>query len=135
MISNTRRKVLVVDDDRTALAVTRARLEAAGFEVITQGAALGTRATILRERPAVVLLDVEMPGLKGDLIAQLFRRSESMKNIPVILHSGQELGALQERARDCGAIGAIRKTGDARSFIAQFERLLERVLRERGQPE
>ena len=129
-----RGKVLVVDDDAIALGVVRGRLEEAGFNVVAQNTPMGTGAAVLREKPDVVLLDVEMPGLTGDAIAQLLRRSEAMKGVPVILYSGLDLSTLQELARECGAVGALQKTRDPRAFMAQFERLVERITRGKGRP-
>ena len=49
-------KVLVVDNDPIVLGVTRARLESAGYQVVTRDKAPGTSRAILEEDPDVVLL-------------------------------------------------------------------------------
>src|SRR5262249_26271874 len=69
--STTRRmRFMVVDDDPVVLEVTRERLSFMGYDVIVRESALGTSAAILRERPDVVLLDVNMPSLSGEQLAQ-----------------------------------------------------------------
>lgn len=132
----SRGKVLVVDDDPLALEITRARLESAGFEVTTQATPMGTGAAILRIKPDAVLLDLHMPGLSGDALAQLISRSINAehhgRDVPVILHSSDDLTSILDRARACGAIGAIRKTADDAAFLAQFDRLYKRGLRRRA---
>ena len=62
-------KVMIVDDENTVLEITGAVLEDHGYRVIKRESALGTSLAILREKPDVVLLDVNMPGLSGDRIA------------------------------------------------------------------
>lgn len=119
-----RGKVMVVDDDRVALEVARERLEGAGFEVITRDVAIGTSASIIAERPDVVLLDVHMPGISGDVIARLLTTREHKAMI--ILHSASDGRDLRKMAGRCGAVGVIEKTGNDRQFLAQFENCARR---------
>jgi DNA-binding response OmpR family regulator len=114
-----RGKVMVVDDDRVALEVARERLEGAGFEVITRDVAIGTSASIVTERPDIVLLDVNMPGIRGNLIAKLVTAREHKASI--ILHTASDADDLRGMASECGAVGIIEKTASDRGFIAQFE--------------
>jgi CheY-like chemotaxis protein len=129
---NSRGKVLVVDDDPVVLKITRARLEGAGFEVVTRQEALGTSQAILSELPALVLLDLNMPALAGDAIAELLSDKLHERNISIIFHSSSDLVTLQAKARASGVIGAIPKTGDDELFVAQFERLFARANRNNG---
>lgn len=117
-----RGKVLVVDDDRVALEVARERLEGAGYEVITRDSALGTSAVIQTERPDIVLLDVQMPGLSGTALAKFI--GEKDLHVPIILHSASDRAALREMAHECGAVGLIMKTDDEQSFLLQFDRCM-----------
>src|SRR5688500_17880263 len=98
-------RVMVVDDDPVVLEVARVRLEGAGYEVICRGSPLGTSAAIMRMKPSVVLLDVGMPGLAGDTIAELLRTNAAVSNTAVILHSSEERRRLYELAHRCGAAG------------------------------
>lgn len=122
----TRGKILVVDDDPIVLRITQARLEGAGFEVLTRQEALGTSQVVLRERPDLILLDMKMPGLDGDKLAQLLRQREELTT-PVVFHSSEDLLSLQEKGREAGALGVIAKTENDTLFLAQFERLFEHV--------
>ena len=123
-----RTKVLVVDDDKLVLKLTRARLESAGYEVVTRSESLGTSQAIVEEAPDVVLLDINMPALAGDTLAEIVRRNPRAADVPIIFHSGEALSVVQSRARDVGALGALPKTDDDASFLAQFERLLKRAV-------
>jgi CheY-like chemotaxis protein len=122
-----RGKVLVVDDDPVALKVTRARLERAGYGVITRSEALGTSVMVATEKPDVVLLDYRMPGMTGDILARLLEGNPSTRRAAIIFHSSEDLAFLQDRAKQLGVAGAIAKTDSDPVFIAQFERLFGRV--------
>src|SRR5438105_318288 len=52
-------KVLIVDDDSVVLFVVQAWLQSAGFEVLTHDSPFGTASLIRRERPAILLLDMQ----------------------------------------------------------------------------
>jgi DNA-binding NtrC family response regulator len=119
MTRASRGDILVVDDDIVALEVTRERLEAAGFTVVTRTSALGTSAFIRREKPDFVLLDVHMPSLSGDALAKLISDGDFRPRI--ILHSSQGRDVLAALARKCGAIGVIEKTDDDDHFRSQLD--------------
>src|SRR5262245_45595791 len=81
------RRVMVGADDPLACQVISAILGSRGYEVSVRSEALGTLATITRERPDVVILDVNMPGLSGDALARLVAQRTS--GTRVILHSSR----------------------------------------------
>lgn len=119
-------KVMIVDDDETTLEVTSAVLEDRGYEVVKRDSAIGTTMAILREQPEVVLLDVHMPGLTGDRLAELVAPRKGRAAPIVILHSGSTRAELEQLALRCGAAGIIEKTRDPFDFIRSFERVVAR---------
>jgi CheY-like chemotaxis protein len=123
----SRGTVLVVDDDPIVLEVTRERLESAGYEVHTREEALGTSQWAAEFQPDFVLLDVNMPALPGPDLAQLLKKRRATKDIAIFLYSSLESAELQAMLRATGALGAIRKTGNAARFLEDFEGLAARV--------
>jgi twitching motility two-component system response regulator PilG len=127
-------KVMVVDDDPTTLEVASALLEQRGHQVLKRTSSIGTTMAILREKPDVVLLDVNMPGLSGDRVAEVVSPRMG-KSVPMlILHSGSSREELEQLARRCGAQGILEKTGDPFEFIRRFERLLSQNKSLRSSP-
>jgi len=94
--------------------------------VVTRDESLGTVRAMADIAPDVVLLDVMMPALSGDRLADVIKGRPGLADIPIIFHSSKQLSNLQTLADDKGALGAIAKTADDASFIAQFERLYRR---------
>jgi len=121
-----RLKVMVVDDDVTTLEVASAALEQRGHEVLKRDSAIGTTMAILRERPDVLLLDVHMPGLSGDRLAELLEPRMGKRSPVVILHSGRDRAELERLASRCGAAGIIEKTSDPQELVRSFERIVAR---------
>ena len=117
-------RILLIDDDRTTLLVTAALLEQRGYFVIQRQDALGSGLAIARENPDLVLLDVNMPGLSGDKIAQLSIARRKGEGPLIFLFSAMDAEKLSAMAAECGAAGAIEKTSDPSEFLARFDSAL-----------
>lgn len=116
-------KVLVIDDDPIALETLRERLTRHAYRVTTRDQALGSTHAVRTERPDIVLLDVMMPVLNGDHLADLLRTEHPAHEVGIILHSSkpaEELAAIVEHTH---ALGAIQKTSDADAFMCAFNTL------------
>ena len=113
-------KVLVVDDDVTHLLVVKAWLERAGCEVLTRSTPFGTSSAILKAKPDIVLLDVEMPGLGGEVLADLIAKNANKNPIGVIFYSGKNAQTLGALAKQCQALGFIEKTESSDRFLYEF---------------
>lgn len=118
-------KILVIDDDDTALAVAKRQLEAAGFEVITTQSALKLPSIVQREKPQLVLLDVEMPALRGEHVLELSAMFDFLRTVPIVLHSAKSEEELQALVAKSNARGYIKKTANHLSFIQQVQRFLD----------
>ena len=123
-------KVLLVDDDPVVLEVTRAVLQSLGHEVVTRDHALGTTAVICTERPQVVLMDVQMPGVSGDELIRIVRDrgllADDQRTV-FILYSGRSSEELERLVADTGALGAIQKTDNPVAMGEAFQRLVEQI--------
>ena len=120
------RKVLVVDDDEQYLKLTARTLRMAGYDVVARSNVIGTSAAVVSERPDMVLIDVDMPGLDGDRLALLIQRSVT-KTPLLVLYSGMNPKILHERALACGAYASISKGLPPEQFLASVARVLEGV--------
>ena len=77
-------RVLVVDDEPEIVILVESRLKSAGYEVIT--AADGEEG--LRKcqlfKPDIAVLDIRMPGMTGDALAEAMKDDPALRDIPVI---------------------------------------------------
>jgi predicted signal transduction protein with EAL and GGDEF domain len=85
-----RPKILVCDDDFNVRLLTRQCLEAEDMVVVE--AADGTEAidVFIRERPDLVFLDVEMPGMTGLEVCQRLRQMPQGESIPIMIVTGSD---------------------------------------------
>jgi DNA-binding NarL/FixJ family response regulator len=101
--------VLIVDDHADFRALARTLLEAAGYEVVGEaadGASALAAAAMLR--PAVVLLDVQLPDVDGFVVS---RRLAAANDPPaVVLISSRDRSAYRRRLADTPARGFLAKS-------------------------
>ena len=119
--------VLVIDDSTVVLEVVKVALEEAGFRVITRSRTSGAVSAILAARPDIVLLDVNMPLIGGDVIAGILARTGPAINTAIILHSSLPIELLRLKAIAAGAHGYIVKTSDASDLVRQVRHWLRRA--------
>jgi CheY-like chemotaxis protein len=119
------RTILVIDDNAVVLEVTRSTLEQAGFRVVTRDRASGAVVAVLHERPDLVLLDVNMPNMTGDSLADILGRTRATRGTLVVLYSSLPANALRMKALAAGAHGFIQKTGAQAELVRQVRAFLE----------
>jgi CheY-like chemotaxis protein/HPt (histidine-containing phosphotransfer) domain-containing protein len=122
-----RPSVLLVDDDPLSLQVARAYLESAGYKVTTRSESIGTSAVIFRERPDIVVLDVDMPGLRGDQLAEVVLRNGSSNAPALVLYSMLPEAELREIAQRCGALGYLSKNSRVMELVQFLAGILQRL--------
>ncbi len=85
----TQRCVLVVDDDAAIVDFLETALEDEGYQV---RAAVGADALSLARtlQPAVILLDINMPGMDGIEVSRRLRDNPATAPIPIIVMSAQD---------------------------------------------
>lgn len=119
-------RILIIDDDEKLLGAVRRLLTAAGLDVLTSDSALRFPKIAQRERPDLVLLDIEMPALTGEHVLEMTRLFEFLREIPIVLHSARSEEDLQAIVSRTNAIGYIKKTGNPMSLVAQVRKFLEK---------
>ncbi len=122
-------KVVVIDDDPIVLEVVRGTLQALGHDVTTRTSAMGACASILRERPDLVLVDLNMPALPGDEWLQLVTE-ESLATgdghePSFVVFSGRSVEELERVVRETCAVGYIVKQEGPEAFEVAFEKIVQ----------
>lgn len=83
-------KVLVSDDDMNVRLLTRQCLEAEGMVVVEAADGHEALEVFIRERPDLVFLDVEMPGMTGLEVCRRIRGMPQGENIPIMIVTGSD---------------------------------------------
>jgi len=124
-----KQRVLVVDDSRIVRS-TIARLIRKSFDVREEpNGEAGWRAITSDPAIVVVFSDIQMPELDGFGLLERIRKSEDkrIRDIPVIVISGDEEDATKKKAKAAGANDFITKTTDGTEILARIDNLLRLV--------
>ncbi len=87
-MSETKKKILVVDDDTDDLKMLSMILEPEGYDVVTAENGVEALEQVESEDPDLILLDVMMPELDGFAACDKLKSSPASQGIPVVLLTG-----------------------------------------------
>jgi DNA-binding response OmpR family regulator len=111
------RKILIVDDEQFILDAVASMLATAGFETHTCHLWAGVANTVRNHEPDLILLDYNMPGLRGDDICAILKRNATGSRMKIILFSAEDESDLIRITASCGADGYIRKNTPAKELL------------------
>lgn len=117
------RTILVIDDDVTALKIAAATLQASGYlPVPAASASEGLRAAAERE-PALVVLDLLMPGMDGFEFISELRRTEAGRDVPIIVWTVKDLDAAELRRLRSEAVAVLsRRGGETAALVDEIRK-------------
>jgi CheY-like chemotaxis protein len=117
-----KKKILIIDDDERLLLTTKEIMENEGYEAHTYSQALGSTNVIKALKPDLILIDINMPALSGESLAQVIKSTNSCKDIPVAFLSSNDEDSLRKSAAEHGLTGYICKGNlyELRSKVAEF---------------
>jgi CheY-like chemotaxis protein len=119
--SNEARTILVIDEDPGALETTRSMLEGAGYRVLARDRSAGSISAIVREKPDVVLAELNMARLTGETIAKILNKTSPRPPVVVLLYSSLPVETLRLKALAAGAQGYVQKTDNTADLVRRIE--------------
>lgn len=120
----TGKRILVVDDETKITAMVRKYLESENFIVLTEADGDAALATVRREQPDLVVLDVMLPGRSGFDVCRSLRQET---DIPVILLTAKTDEIDKLLGLELGADDYITKPFSLRELTARIRTVLRRV--------
>lgn len=117
-------RVVHIDDNAENRLLVRVVLEPEGYEVIDANDGLSGVEAAVREQPAIILLDVNLPGLDGCEVASLLRTIPALDGTPVIALTAYAMDGDRERVLAAGCDGYIKKPIDVDTFPGEIREFL-----------
>ena len=119
--------VLVVEDNAANMKLTTFLLESAGHTVLAASDAEAGLAIARDRHPALILMDVQLPGMDGLEATALLKRDAATRDIPVIALTALAMKGDEERIRAAGCDGYVAKPIAYKEFLATIADRLSRV--------
>jgi two-component system alkaline phosphatase synthesis response regulator PhoP len=116
--------ILVVDDERKIVKLARDYLERGGFQVLTAADGVTALATARHERPDLVVLDLNLPGMDGLDVCRALRRESA---VPIIMLTARVEESDRLIGLELGADDYISKPFSPRELVARVRAVLRRV--------
>lgn len=101
--------VLICDDNKSVGEALAVLLRGAGYRVQAVQEALQCVGVARKDRPAVILMDIMMPGLDGATASDLMKDVPGLDQVPIVLISAMPEDEVRDRVRDAGAAGYLLK--------------------------
>lgn len=84
------KKILIIDDDRVGVTLLASRIGKEGFEVFMALNGIMGLEYAAREKPDLIILDIEMPEMNGYTFILELKKRDDLKDVPVIVQTSHE---------------------------------------------
>lgn len=119
-------EILVVDDNPTNLRLLELILRVAGHHVLLAADADATEKILADHVPALILMDLQLPGVDGLTLTRRVKADPRLAHIPVIAVTSYAMRGDEERARAAGCDDYVTKPVDTRTLPLLVERHLKK---------
>ncbi len=116
-------KILIVDDDPEITTLLSLIMKHVGYDSVECNDATQAYEMCAREMPDCILLDLMMPGIDGWKLLEIFKSSNGLRDIPIVVLTGH-VNADREPLMRQGVKGFLVKPFDPHVLIKLIDRLL-----------
>ena len=113
--------VLIVEDNPANMKLATFLLQSAGHTVLSATNAEDGLTLALGDRPHLILMDIQLPGMDGLEATGLLKRDLATRSIPVIALTALAMKGDEERIRAAGCDGYIAKPMRYQEFLATID--------------
>ena len=112
-------KILYIEDNPENRMLVRALLESEGYTLVDAEEGIAGIEAALREQPALILLDMNLPGVDGYEVGVILKSFPSLKQVPIVAVTAYAMEGDRQRTLVAGCDGYIAKPIDADAFPRQ----------------
>jgi two-component system cell cycle response regulator len=125
-------RVLIADDDRVFVELTRQRMRALGFDVHVAYDSPTALMAAVRNPPDLILLDIGMPGGTGMHTLSRLKASARTEHVPVVVITASTDATVRSAATDNGAVAVLLKPVETDLLRETVAGVLDVELTDRG---
>jgi two-component system cell cycle response regulator DivK len=125
MADSRERRVLYIEDNPDNQMLVRRILEAEGYSVALASDGLSGLAEALRQPPALILMDINLPEVDGYTMTTRIKNTPGLEHIRIVALTANVMRGDREKTLAAGCDGYIQKPIDVDSLPRQIARFLE----------
>lgn len=123
----TAKRVLIIDDDKVMVTLMTTLLRKEGFQVSAAFDGMSGFMTAQKQRPDLILLDMQMPAGGGEAVWKRLASSAHTSAIPVVYVTATSTPGFAAEAEAQGAAGVIRKPFEPEHFAERVHDFFKRA--------
>lgn len=116
--------ILVVEDQEDNRRILRDMLTSRGFSIIEATDGLAGVEAASTNRPDLILMDIQLPGIDGYEATRRIKANEELKDIPIIAVTSYALSGDDQKAFSAGCDDYVAKPFSPRQLLAKIEQYL-----------
>jgi two-component system cell cycle response regulator DivK len=114
------KRILVVEDQEDNRRIIRDMLSATDYELTEAANGEEALAAVARERPDLILMDIQLPGIDGYEATRRIKADPSLNSIPIIAVTSYALSGEEQKARAAGCDDYVAKPYSPRQLLAKI---------------
>src|SRR5580698_8311452 len=119
-------RIMVIEDSETQAFKLRCLFEEQEWEVFVAGAAETALAAISDPLPDLILVDYNLPGMRGDEFCRRVRMNLNTRGIPILMMTSSAPDTAEIQSLDSGADGYVSKSENPESLLLRIRALLRK---------
>ena len=118
------KRILLIEDQDDNRQIVRDLMAASGYELIEATTGEEGIAAAARERPDLILMDIQLPGIDGYEVTRRIKANPQLKSIPIIAVTSYALSGDDKKAFAAGCDGYVTKPYSPRLLLAKIREYL-----------
>jgi CheY-like chemotaxis protein len=119
------KKILVVEDNEINMYLSCRILKSSGYEVIEARTGEEGVELAIKEKPDLIIMDIQLPGIDGLEATKRIRESEADSKVPIIALTSYAMAGDRKKALKAGCTGYIEKPINPETFMDEIKKFLE----------
>ena len=117
--------ILVVEDNRLNMKLVKGLIKIGNYRMLEATDAESGIKLTREQRPDLVLMDVQLPGMDGLSATEIIKADPDLKDIPIVALTSYAMQGDKEKALAAGCTGYIAKPIDTRKFLETISQYLK----------
>jgi len=118
------KRILVIEDQEDNRQIVRDLMTASGYELIEATTGEEGLEAAARERPDLILMDIQLPGIDGYEVTRRIKADPKLRQIPIIAVTSYALSGDDKKAFAAGCDGYVTKPYSPRLLLAKIREYL-----------